>query len=148
MPHFGLIPEDELSEDEILLLRSKLHIRSGLRRMREEKYSAGIATLYDALVSAMQWYILFYKLKKYPEEFNMLISDDVNLFDYLSRREIIKSSFDFRKFQELMNKGLDISLTKTDINFEMLDLLEVVLTQLTIIPFNQADLPQENPATY
>ena len=146
MPHFGLVPEHGLSEDQMLLLRSRLHVRSGLRRIREENYSAGIATLYDALVSAMHFYILAHKPILSLLQYNEFVSSDLLLYNYLTNEKTIKSSFDFKKFQELMNTGLDSSLKKTDINDSFLISLQDIFTQLAILPFNDADLPPENPA--
>ena len=56
-PHFGLIKDKELSPVEISLIRAQLHWRCGTRRLREGKTASGIATIYDALLSGMRWYI-------------------------------------------------------------------------------------------
>ncbi len=45
--------EDNIESEETFLLRSKLHFRCGIRRLNQKKYSAGLATIYDALISGM-----------------------------------------------------------------------------------------------
>jgi len=64
MPHFGLMDENLMSREEALLLRSRLHYRCGARRLRQGKLPAGVVTLYDALLSAMRWYILTSQLRR------------------------------------------------------------------------------------
>ncbi len=49
MPHFGLMDEGSLGPVEGPLMRARLHIRGGKRRLRQGKIAAAIATLYDAL---------------------------------------------------------------------------------------------------
>src|SRR3989304_5857220 len=56
MPHAGLMDENTLGPVEGPLQRARLHIRGGRRRLRQGKTSAGIVTLYDALLAAMQGY--------------------------------------------------------------------------------------------
>ena len=57
MPHFGLMDPKMLGPGEGALQRARLHIRGGKRRLRQGKVAAGIVTLYDALESAMEWYV-------------------------------------------------------------------------------------------
>jgi hypothetical protein len=49
--------EDEMPTNKASLLRSKLHIRCGIRRLQQKKYSAGIATIYDAIIAGVRWLI-------------------------------------------------------------------------------------------
>ena len=57
MPHFGLIDEEKLGPVQSLLMRARLHIRGGRLRLQQRQISLGIITLYDALCTALQWYI-------------------------------------------------------------------------------------------
>jgi len=58
MPHFGLMDETKMGKADAALMRARLHIRGGRRRLRQKKVAAGLVTLYDALLSAMRWYLL------------------------------------------------------------------------------------------
>jgi len=57
MPHLGLIDERTLGPEIEPLLRARLHIKGGKRRLRQGKISSGIITLADALSSALEWYM-------------------------------------------------------------------------------------------
>ena len=103
MPHFGLIDEDALGPVESQLMRAKLHIRCGKRRLREGKISMGILTLYDALNSAMQWYIAIPENRmalKTNEGENL--NDDDTVYAVLTRCGILDGSFDYDAFNELV----------------------------------------------
>jgi hypothetical protein len=63
-PHFGLLDETKMSQEEALLMRAKLHWRGGKRRIEENKGPEGIATLYDALLSALRWHVLTRHMEK------------------------------------------------------------------------------------
>ena len=58
MPHFGLMDEYKMEPHEAALMRARLHIRSGMRRLRQGKLREGLLTLYDSLYSGMRFYIL------------------------------------------------------------------------------------------
>lgn len=57
MPNAGLMDADALGHEKALLVRARLHIREGKRRLRRREISAGTVTLYDALIAAMDLYI-------------------------------------------------------------------------------------------
>jgi hypothetical protein len=69
---------DAIGHEKALLMRARLHIRAGKRRLHQEKISAGLVTLYDALSAAMKWYL------SSPERRNKL---SIGKDDDLKRRE-------------------------------------------------------------
>ena len=148
MPHAGLMDERSLGPVEGPLMRARLHIRGGKRRLTEGKIAAGIVTLYDALDGAMEWYIAS------PERMNRLLiaegddlGEDRSVYRILVRSLVLDGSFDFGAFDRLVEKALHEEMP--DYNYrEMLKGLEAVMTRLGVMPFDELALPPEDPETY
>ncbi|KPK31930.1 MAG: hypothetical protein AMK70_11500 [Nitrospira bacterium SG8_35_1] len=148
MPHFGLMNEDELGPIEGPLMRAKLHIRCGRRRLFEGKIPMGIITLYDALNSAMQWYIAD------PERLKVLhtmkgedMRNDKSVYEVLTRSRVLDGSFDYGEFEKLVDTALTEEMTAYDYQ-EFLKSLESVMIQLGVMPFDEDALPPEDPSTF
>ncbi len=98
MPHAGLMDtKDSFEKPEGALLRARLHIRGGKRRLRQGKISAGIVTLYDALMFALRWYIAL------PERREALsvreeddLTDEKTVFGILKRSNVLNVRFRLR----------------------------------------------------
>jgi hypothetical protein len=148
MPHAGLMNEQQLGPVEGPLQRARLHIRGGKRRLRQGKTAAGIAALADALSGALQWYFAS------PERSGELtidagadLNDDRTLYGILLRSGVLDGRFDFDAFDRLTEEALRRELTGFDYR-GVLEGLEAVMTQLGVMPFDEASLPPEDPATY
>jgi len=148
MPHFGLMDEDELGPVEGPLQRARLHIRGGKRRLRQGKISAGIVTYYDALSSAMQWYIAL------PAQRSKLalggdedLLHDRTAYAVLVRSGVLDGRFDFDAFDRLAEHALLDELPDYDYR-EMIAGIESVMEQLGVMPFDEAALPREDPKTF
>ena len=99
--------EDLLGPVEGPLMRAKLHIRGGKRRLRQGKISYGIVTLYDALISAMQWYITSPERRKALQiKDGEDMKDDRTIFKILIRSGVIEGDFDYEKFNGLVETAL------------------------------------------
>jgi hypothetical protein len=147
MPHFGLMNEDALGPVEGPLMRAKLHIRCGRRRLLEGKMSLGILTLYDALTSAMQWYIADPAHKdNFRLDEGRDANDDGAVFRALVRSGVLDEGFDYDSFNELAEKALRDDMPSYDYQ-EMLKGFESVMTQLGVMPFDESRLPPEDPKT-
>lgn len=152
MPHFGLMDTDALGPVEAPLMRARLHIRAGKRRLRQGKISAGIVTLYDALISAMDWYVAV------PERIHRLdLQEGENLkheqtrVNVLKRSGILDGSFDFDSFDSIVEKALESDQPEHMKDFEYTDVLreiESVMFQLGVMPFDENNLPKEDPDTF
>lgn len=135
--------EKVLGPEAAFLQRARLHIRGGRRRLRQGKVSAGLLTLYDALLSAMYWYVASperrdtLQIKDYEAH-----RDDKVLFELLTRSGVIKTSFDYEGFKSLVY-GPRPDFDYTDI----LKGFESVMTQLGVMPFDENELPPEDPDT-
>ncbi len=148
MPHAGLMNELALGPVEGPLLRARLHIRGGKRRLRQGKWSAGIAALYDALSAALEWYAAE------PERRRKLIvraGDDLNndheLYRILVRSGVLDGSFDYDAFDRLTDRALGEDIDVLDAG-PIVAGLESVMTQLGVLPFDEAGLPPEDPKTF
>ncbi len=148
MPHFGLMNERLLGSIQGPFQRARLHVRGGKRRLRQGKISAGIVTLYDALLAAMEWYV------NAPEHRVGLVikkGDDLNndetVYAILVRSGVVDSAFDFESFSRLTEKALYEELPGYDYR-DVLTGIERVMTQLGIMPFDESTLPPEDPSTY
>jgi hypothetical protein len=148
MPHFGLMNEQALGPVDGPLQRARLHLRGGKRRLRQGKTAAGIAMLYDALNGAMQWYVAS------PERRAGLAihpGDDLNsdrtLYAVLVRSGVLDGTFDFDAFDRLTERALREELPGYD-HRQLLAGVEEVMTRLGVMPFDEAALPPEDPATF
>ena len=149
MPHFGLMnTRDSFEHAEGALLRARLHIRGGKRRLRQGKISAGIVTLYDALLFALQWYIASPERRKaLPVREEDDLSDDRNIFAIIKRSNVIAADFDYDAFDALVDKASIEEMPSYDY-YEILRDFEAFMTQLGVMPFDEAGLPPEDPATF
>jgi len=148
MPHFGLMDERALGPIEGPFQRARLHIRGGKRRLRQGKISAGIVTLYDALLAAMESYV------NSPEHKRSLVTkqdddlrDERTAYAVLVRSGVLDGAFEFETFERLMERALNEEMPGYDYR-DILQGIERVMYQLGVMPFDDADLPPEDPKTY
>jgi hypothetical protein len=138
---------DALGPEAAALQRARLHIRGGKRRLRQGKISIGILTLYDALLMALEWYFFSSERRK-----GLLIKegDDLNndrtAFDILRRSGRLDDSLDYEAFDLLVEKALIDEMLDYDYT-GVLKGFESVMTQLGVMPFDEAGLPPEDPST-
>jgi len=148
MPHFGLMDEDALGPVEGPLMRAKLHMRCGRRRLHQSKISMGIITLYDAINSAMQWYIAI------PENRNTIqvkdgedMRNDETIYAVLTRSKVIDETLNYESFNELVDEALKKEMSSYDYT-DVLQRIESFMTQIGVMPFDENELPHEDPATF
>lgn len=149
MPHFGLMDtKDSFDKPEGALLRARLHIRGGKRRLRQGKISAGIVTLYDALMFALRWYIA---LPGRKEALSVRegddLSDEKRIFGRIKSTELFPVDFDYDEFNALVEKASEEEMPGYDY-IGMLRDFEMFMTSLGVMPFDEAQLPPEDPATF
>ena len=148
MPHFGLMNEDALGPVQGPLQRAMLHIRGGRRRLRQGKISAGIVTFYNALSSAMQWYLaLPARRSKLVVGGDEDLLDDRTAYAVLVRSGVLDGRFDFAAFDRLTEHALLNEMSGYDYR-AVLKGVEAVMEQLGIMPFDEEDLPPEDPSTF
>jgi hypothetical protein len=146
VPHFGLMDETTMGKKEAALQRARLHIRGARRRLRQGKFAAGVATLYDALSFAMRWYVLSRgpSLKHDP---TLNLEDTKAVFSLLVDAGVLRPSFEFDPFDRLLEEALSNELSDLDWQ-AWLERIEALMSQLGVMPFDEGSLPPEDPATY
>jgi len=148
MPHFGLMDESAMRKDEAALLRAKLHLRGGRRRMRQKKYAAAIATLYDAVLSGIKWYILSFKGESAVQaDEGIYLRTEQELFNSLVQAGVLDGIKEFENLDGLVDQALTGKVPPFDED-QVVTQVERWLTQLGVMPFNEEALPPEDPNTY
>lgn len=148
MPHFGLMDEKKLGEEAAALQRARLHIRGGKRRLRQGKTAAGLAALYDALEAAMRWYVLVSRKKgDFAPEPDLDLENGNILYKALVWSKVLDGEFDFDEFEECVSKFLNNEQSNVDWR-EKINAFEQVMEQLGVMPFNENELPPEDPTTF
>lgn len=146
-PHFGLMDEAAMSREDALLMRAKLHWRCGVRRMRENKAAAGLATLYDALLSAMRWYILVNLGGGDGDGAVEKIENERYVFSVLRRHGLLDDSLDLRLVEDVVDRSLQEEDVGAEQDLVMVQ-MESFLRRLGMLPFDEAELPPEDPRTF
>jgi hypothetical protein len=147
MPHAGLMDEKTLGPVEGPRQRARLHIRGGRRRLRQGKISAGIVTLYDALLAAMQSYAASPGRMRLVIRAGEDVHDDKVLYTVLVRSGVLDGKLDFSAFDRLTEKALNEEMPGYDYH-ALLAGIESVMTQLGVMPFEESQLPPEDPKTF
>jgi hypothetical protein len=146
MPHFGLMEERNLGPVAGPLQRARLHLRGGKRRLRQGKISAGIVTLYDAVVAAMEYYVAANR-ERMPVSREENLHDDKVMYRVLVRAGVIDRRFDFDGFDRLMERALSEELTGFEYG-SLVEGIDAVMFRLGVMPFNEQSLPPEDPSTF
>jgi hypothetical protein len=148
MPHAGLMNERVLGPEAGPLQRARLHLRGGRRRLSQGKTAAGIVTLADALSAALEWYMAS------PERRSTIaagalgdLRDDKTAYRVLVRAGVLDGKFDLVAFDRLTDYALQHELPGFD-HGPVLAGIERVMTQLGVMPFDEAALPPEDPQTF
>lgn len=148
MPHFGLMDKGKMSSEEAALLRARLHIRGGRRRLAEGKTGDALAVLYDALGHGLKYYAKHHGLEVETEK------DDNELYhiEHAIARQLVQAGvlddLDFITwFIHLADKA--VAGTVPEVNSgELLDGLDEIMVQLGVMPFSESELPPEDPDTF
>jgi len=149
MPHFGLMSTaDSFNTPEGALLRARLHIRGGKRRLTQGKIAAGIVTLYDALIFGLRWYLM---APEHREELRINealdLTDEKAMIGALESSVLLDSSFDLRAFNKLVDKAAYEEMPGFDYG-SMLGQFESLMRRLGVMPFDEEALPPEDPSTF
>lgn len=140
--------ENKLGPGKGPLMRARLHIRGGKRRLREGKIAAGVVTLYDALEGAMRYYVEDPDLRVHLD---IRPGEDLNsermLYAALVRSRVLDGAFDFDAFDLLAERALHEELPGYEYRQLVRD-IDSVMVQLGVMPFDETSLPPEDPKTY
>lgn len=147
MPHAGLMNEAALGPVAGPLQRARLHLRGGRRRLRQGKIAAGIATLSDAMSAALEWYVAEPERRRRMKMNGQRAPDDRAIYRMLVRNGVLDGRFDFDEFDRLAERSLGQAMNDYEYG-QMLAGVDSVMEQLGVMPFDEAALPPEDPATF
>lgn len=149
MPHSGLMnTKESFDSAEGALLRARLHIRGGRRRLMQGKVAAGIVTLYDALIFALRFYLMIpeHRTKQKIGE-SLDLTDEKAMIKALREAGILDNTFDLDEFEDLVDKAAVGEMADYDYR-SMLSRFESLMTLLEVMPFDEALLPEEDSSTF
>jgi hypothetical protein len=72
--------------------------------------------------------------------------DNKTVYEVLTRSGVLDGSFDYEAFNGLVDKALRQEIVSYDYT-EFLKAIESVMTQLGVMPFDEHELPPEDPST-
>ena len=135
-----------LGPEQAALQRARLHLRGGKRRLRQGRVSAGIAALYDALTSAMEWFCASpERCARVPGAREQSL-DDRALYAALVRAAVLDGALDFDHVDRVLARALEAEIPAADAA-GVSEGVEAILTQLGVLPFDEGELPPEDPGT-
>jgi len=149
MPHSGLMnTKESFDSAEGALLRARLHIRGGRRRLKQGKVAAGIVTLYDALIFGLRFYLM---IPEHRDELAIIesldLTDEKAMIKALREAGILDNTFDLDEFEDLVDKAAVGEMADYDYR-PMLSRFESLMTLLEVMPFDEALLPEEDLSTF
>ena len=136
-----------LGPERAALQRARLHLRGGRRRLAQGKISAGIVALADALTSAMEWYCASAERFSRIQTTREVLLNDRALYAALVQASVLDGTFAFDRFDLVVDRALEAELPAADAA-GLIEGLESVFTQLGVLPFDESELPPEDPRTF
>jgi hypothetical protein len=136
-----------LGPERAALRRAQLHVRGARRRLRQGKISAGIATLYDALTAAMDWFCASPERRSRVRGAPEALRDERALYAALVQAGVLNGAFDFDRLKRIVDRALETELPPEDAAWVLAG-VEAALTQLGVLPFDEGELPPEDPRTF
>jgi hypothetical protein len=152
MPHFGLMDPEGMKPEDASLLRARLHIRGGKRRISEGKIASGVAALHDALIHGIEWFLV----SRHPELISSSsgieydLTDDDTLIQLLHKTQAFSDTFyldEFKYIGEILDHALYREMNGFD-DKKYLASIHVFMEKIGVEPFSEEDLPSEDPTTY
>ena len=144
MPHYGLMDATKMTEEDAALIRARLHLHAGKRRMQEGLAAAGIAALYDSVLFGMRYYIAKHKgCASFVEKIDLW--DAAGLFHALTRAGVFDDPLTFNRFTLIVERALWQESFSFDTDSTLAE-VEKMLTKLGVMPFNEPVLPRESLA--
>ena len=122
---------------EFLHKRALEHLRVGREQLTDGKISLGIITLYDALITAMSWFMAI------PENRNRLnirdgedLNNDNVVFNILARCGIIGRGLNYDAFNDIVEEALKKDMSEFDFDHTIKE-IENVMGDLGILSYTE-----------
>jgi hypothetical protein len=131
-----------MTEADTALLRARLHLRGGKRRLQEGLTTAGIVALYDSVLFGMRYYIARHKgCASFVESADLW--DAVGLFHALVQAGVFDDAITFNRFSLNVERALWQKTFSFDIKNTVIE-IESILMKLGVMPVNETALPGES----
>jgi hypothetical protein len=144
MPHYGLMDETKMTEADAALLRARLHLSGGKRRLQKGLTAAGVVALYDSVLFGMRYYIATHEgCGSFVEHTELW--DAASLFHALTRAGVFENAitFNFNRFSLSVERALWQGSFSFDAEATLVE-VEDMLTKLGVMPFNEGVLAGES----
>jgi len=140
--------KESFDSAEGALLRARLHLRGARRRLKEGKISAGIITLFDALIFGLRFYFMVPEHRAYHGLDHALdLTDERAMINVLKNAEGFPSSFDIEAFEEIVDRASAGDMPDYDYR-PLLESFEALMLKIEVMPFDESSLPKEDPSTF
>ena len=144
MPAYGITGVNGMTEADAALLRARLRLCGGKRRLRKGLSAAGFVALYDALLFGMRYYIARHKRCTSFVD-NTDLWDAASLFQALTRAGVFDDPLRFNRFSLVVERALWQGSLSFDMDATLAE-VETLLTQLGVMPFSASALLRESLA--
>ena len=144
MPHHGLMDATKMTEEQASLMRARLHLRGGTRRLEEGLSAAGIVALYDALLFGMRYFIA-----RTHHSLHIDLTNNEDLWDHaalyhtLTKAGVFEDPYAFNHLSLTVEQALWQESFSFDADAVLAE-VEEMLTRLGVIPFNENFLMRES----
>jgi hypothetical protein len=147
MTQNGTVDNNTFHSLEYLHKRTLKHLRVGREQLAGGKISLGLITLYDALITAMSWFMAI------PENRKRIIirkGDDLNkdkvIFNILARCGIIGRGLNYDAFNGIVEEALKKDMSEFDFELTIKE-IENVMGDLGILSYEENGLPETPQST-
>jgi len=136
MPHYDSMDATQMTEEDAALMRARLHLLGGKRRLQEGLSAAGLAALYDAILFGMRHYIARHeRCASFVKDADLW--DAVALYHALARAGVFDDPHAFNRLSLIVERALWQHSFSFDADATLAE-VEKMLTKLGIFPFSKA----------
>lgn len=138
---YKLMDAGKITDARTALIRARLYLRGGKRRLQAGSPAEGIAALYHAVLFGMRYYIARHKsCESWVKSIDPW--DAAGLFHALARVGLFDDPLTFNRFSLMVERALWQGPLLFDIDATLAE-VEMMLTKLGVPPFNEATRPHE-----
>jgi hypothetical protein len=147
MTQNGTVVNDTFHSLEFLHERALKHLRIGREQLTDGRISLGLITLYDSLITAMNW---FMAIPENRNRVNIRDGEDLNndkvLFNILARCGIIDRGLNYDAFNDIVDEALKKDMSKFDFDHTIQE-IDNVMGGLGILSYKKNE-PSENTSAH
>lgn len=142
MLQYSLMDATQMTEEDAALMRARLHLRDGKLRLQEGFTAAGLASLYDALLFGMRYYIAGSGRCERISISNNDLWDHSTLYYKLAKAGVFDDPYAFNRLSLIVERALWQESFSFDVDSTLIE-VEKMLTKLGVIPSIESARPIE-----